>query len=383
MRRPLKVVAAVAGGLLVLAAAAVILLDPIATWRTRRALAGLDGMRGTFSDVDVRLRELSYEIRDLRIEKLAAGGAALPFFQVARASFGLYGRELLQGHLVARVELDQPKLSLVEAKQPAERQSAEETPAIGRRIERLAPFRLDRVEVKDGEIVWIEAREEERPVLWLHGMEATLENFASRAALAKHEPTVLAARAILERSGEVSAFATADPLAKELTFAGQGVLRGLALREVGELLAAKSDVVPKEGSLDLYVRFRAVDGRLSGGVRPVVRGADLEAGKPGIAPKVKAFVGDAALEIFEDEETGAVATTIPIVGTVGGVQAQAVPTILGVLRNAFVRGLEGGLEGLPPPRAKEKEGVLRQARRALSPGGEGPRAQPTREEGGR
>ena len=56
---------------------------------------------------------------------------------------------------------------------------------------------------------------------------------------------------------------------------------------------------------------------------------------------------------------------------------QLVPTILGVVRNAFVRGLADSLEGLPPPKAKEKEGVLEQARRALGSGKERqPRAQP-------
>ena len=43
----------------------------------------------------------------------------------------------------------------------------------------------------------------------------------------------------------------------------------------------------------------------------------------------------------------------------------------------FVRGLADSVAGLPPPQAKKKEGVLEQARRALSPGrGKQPRAQP-------
>ena len=47
------------------------------------------------------------------------------------------------------------------------------------------------------------------------------------------------------------------------------------------------------------------------------------------------------------------------------------------LRHAFVRGLSDSLQGLPPPKAKEPEGVVHQARRALTPGrGQQPRAQP-------
>jgi hypothetical protein len=189
----------------------------------------------------------------------------------------------------------------------------------------------------------------------------------------------MAARGTLQESGRLSFFVTADPLAKKLTFAGQGRLEGFRLAELGELLAAKQDVVPDKGKLDMSIRFRAVDGRLTGGVRPFLQDAGTRAAAPGLGPRLKSFLADASLEIFEDDVPGreAVATTIPISGRVDDPDLQLVPTILGVVRNAFVRGLADSVAGLPPPKAKEKEGVLEQARRALSPGrGKQPRAQP-------
>lgn len=360
-------------------------LDPLATWRTREVLSGLEGMRGRFSDVEVRLLDLSYAIRDLRLEKVSAGGAALPFFEVQRARFGLQGRELLHGNVVARIDLDAPKLNVVEAggkgQARGEGQEPEEAPKVGRRLSDLAPFLVNRVQIKDGEILFVDAREPEHPRLWVHGIEATLENFATRAALSKGEPTVLAARGTLQRSGRVQVFATADPLAKQLTFAGQGRLEGLRLVELGELLDAKSGVVPDEGVLDLSVRFAAVDGRISGGLRPILKGAGTRPADGGLGAKLKSGIADLALEVFSDDVPGrnAVATTIPLEGTVDDPKAQAIPTIMGILRNAFVRGLADSLAGLPPPKAKEKQGVLEQARRALSPGRGQPRAQPEKE----
>jgi hypothetical protein len=187
---------------------------------------------------------------------------------------------------------------------------------------------------------------------------------------------VLAATGTLQRTGRVQVFATADPFAKALTFAGQGVVRGLELTEVGSLMESKSDLAPEKGTIDVFARFHAKEGALRGGVRPVVRGMDVKAGKPGLGPKLEALLADAALHIFKDDETGAVATTIPIEGTVEGPQTQVVPTIVGVLRNAFVRGVQGGLSGLPPPKARRPEGVMEQARRAFSPRAGQPRAQP-------
>jgi hypothetical protein len=381
MRRRTRRLLVVLGITALLVVAVRLALDPIATWRTRTALAGLEGMDASFSDVEVRLLELSYVIRDLRIEKRRAGGAKLPFFEVRRARFGVLGKELLERHLVARVDLEAPRLNLIEApdrERKARGQEIEETPALGRRLEALAPFLLDRVQVTEGAILWIDGREPEKPRLRIHEIEATLENFATRPALARGEPTVLAARGVLQRTGRVTAFATADPLAKQLTFAGRGRVEGLQLAELGGLLASKGGVAPDKGVLDLSVQFQAVDGRLTGGLRPILKDAGTRPAEPGLRAKIVSALADASLEIFSDDVPGrdAVATTIPIAGRVDDPDLQVVPTILGVIRNAFVRGLADSLAGLPPPKAEEREGVLEQARRALSRKRGQPKAQP-------
>lgn len=378
-RRVLRRIAVALGALVLLVIAARLALDPLVTWRTAKVLEGLDGMRGRFDDVEIHVRDLSYEIHGLAIEKLGAGGEALPYVAIRRARLGLHWRELVRGHLVGDVDLDGPELNLVAASDRDREQGAEEAPEVARGGERLLPFHLNRLQVRDGEVRWIDAREPEAPRLRLHGIEGTIENFASDAALSRDEPSVLAARGTLQESGQVSIFATADPLAKQLTFAGQGRLEGLRLAELGELVGAKSDVAPDEGILDLRVRFRAEDGKLSGGIRPFVKGGGTRAARPGLGPKLKSFLADAALWLFSDDVPGrdAVATTIPIEGTVDDPDAQVWPSVLGVVRNAFVRGLTAGLSGLPPPKAGEEEGKLEQARRALSPKrGNQPRAQP-------
>ncbi len=360
--------------------AARLALDPLATWRTRKLLNEIPGMRATFSDVEVGVVGLSYAIRDLKIEKLAAGGAALPFFRVSRLAISLAWRELLHGHVVARVDLQDPELNVVQKKatgEPERAQQIQEAPKIGKKLEDLAPFLIDRAQVVDGVVTIVDASKPETPVLRIHGIELTLENFATRPALTRGEPTVLAARGTLQKTGRISVFATADPLAKRVTFAGQGRLEDLHLDEISDVIGAHSDVTPSKGTLNMSVRFRAEDGRVTGGVRPVLQGVDTKAAKPGLLAKIESALADAALSLFKNDVPGehAVATTIPISGTVNDPHAQPIPTVIGVLRNAFVRGLADSLSGLPPPKAKERQGVLEQARTGLSPNKQ-PRAQP-------
>jgi hypothetical protein len=362
LRRALAVAALVVVALLV---AARVALTPFVESRLRHSLANMKGMRGTFSHLDLSILHLSFALHDVRVEKLSAAGKATPYFQAARAEIGLYWTQLAHGQLVGAAELDRPKISLVSSPRPGERQEVGEAPQLGKKLQEIAPLRLDRFEVKDGEVLWIDAHVPERPRLWLHGIAGTLENFATRAALARGEPSVLAVSGTLQRTGQLSLFASADPLAKGLTFAGQGRLQGLRLDELGELLAATAGITPSRGSLDMELRFKCVDGHLTGGVRPILKNADVQQAKPGFENALKAFLADAAIKLLSDRVPGrnAVATTIPIQGEVQNPQAQTWPTVLGVVRNAFVTGLAESLANLPPKGSGEDAKHEPQARR--------------------
>ncbi len=366
-RRIRRGIAIAIAAVAVLVIAARIALTPFLESKVRDALRHMHGMRGTFSTMDLSVVHLSWALHDLDVEKLSPEGHRTPYVRAARIQIGLYWKELLRGHLVGAAELDRPKLSLVSAKEPQNEQKVGEAPELGKKLQQITPFRLDRVEVRDGELLWIDAHAPERPKLWLHGIEATLENFATRAAMARGEPSVLAASATLQRSGKVSIFASADPLAKGLTFAGQARLRGLQLTELGALLAATQGVTPTRGTLDINAAFRSVDGHVTGGVRPVLKNADVQQAKPGLGARLKSFLADITIKVLSDRVPGrnAVATTIPLEGDVQDANAQLWPTVLGVIRNAFVAGLADSLTNLPPKRggAQDQGGDRAQARR--------------------
>src|SRR5512139_762603 len=107
-------------------AAAWLALDPLVTWRTRRILAEMKGMRGTFADVEVRPLALSYTIDGLRLDKAGPDGRRVPYLSIQRARFGLDWRELVRGHVVAKVDLLAPELTLVSSPSESERRGAEE-----------------------------------------------------------------------------------------------------------------------------------------------------------------------------------------------------------------------------------------------------------------
>lgn len=348
-RRPPRWLLVALGVLALLFAALRFALNPLLAAHVRKVLSEVPGMSVTFSDLSVSVFHLSGEIADLKIVKRSAAAQGKPILYARRMSVGLYWRELFHGHLVARASMEHPKANLIASHSKAEQQT--ELPDIAEKLKRLAPFKLDRIEVKDGEVTFTDATEAERAELWLHGVEATVENFATRPALQRGAPTVLALSGSLQRSGRLSLYVSADPLAKGLTFAGQARLTGLRLVELASFLSAKSDLEPASGTLDLSARFEARRGRIDGAVRPVLKRPEVKARQgAGLFKRLEAAVADQALHVFSDRIPGrdAVATTIAIRGVVNDPKAQVWPTIFGVLRNAFVAGLTNGVAGLDP-----------------------------------
>jgi hypothetical protein len=343
-------------------------LNPLVKSRTQKILNSLQGYRGTFDDVSISLYRLSYTIEGLKLVQVPAprgGNDKRPFFFAKRIQLGLHWRDLIHKHeLVATVELDDPKLNFVAGDDNESSQTKIVDPQLADKIKKLSPLDIDRIELKRAEVAFTDDTSQGQPSIWLHDLDGTLENVATRVGLTHGEPTTLAASGTLQKTGQVSIFVTADPLAKALGFSGRASVQGLALTDVGNFLVKKADLAPERGSIDLFAEFDAHDGQISGGVKPVLKDVHVKPAKGGVVPAIKSWVADAALRIFSDRVPGrnAVAVVIPMEGTVDGPKAQLWPTVWGVLRNAFVSGLESGFTHLPEAGHAAEKGALPQAR---------------------
>jgi hypothetical protein len=287
----------------------------------------------------------------------------------------------LHGHVVGRADFDDAKVNLIAAEEKKEQQADSDLPNLGKQLNALMPLRLDRIEVRRSEFTFTDKTKPEEPKVWLHGIEATVENLSTRAALARGEPTVVAVSAQLQKKGELSAYITADPLAKGLWFSGQVKAVGLDMAEFHDLIASRSGLALSQGTLDVFAEFDCRANKLSGGIRPVLKNPKVVQAKSGVDNWFKKVIADAAVGILSDRVDGrdAVATTVPIEGNIKDPNVELWPTIFGVVRNAFVTGVTESYERLPPPEANGKQGILKQAVEALNKNKEAPKAQPEKQ----
>jgi hypothetical protein len=314
-------------------------LTPIAAWRTREALANIEGYQASFSDVSVSVLHLSYAVHDLRLTP--SPGSVRPAFRAEQIALTIDLPELLRRRgIVLRALLDHPRLD-VRLKEGSGGTKVNDADVRGD-LARLSPFHVHRLDVKSAEVAFTDEAAPVRPALRLRDLEVAVENLPSRLHATKGEPATLAASGTLQRSGQISVFVTADPFTRRLSFAGRAAVEGLDLRELADLLARKTDYVPTSGTIDVYATFRVLEGHLTGHVKPVTHRAQLKPA-PG-KPALKAWIADATLKLLSESAPGRATTAgIPIHGDLTSPKAELWASLWAVLRNTFVLGIESGL----------------------------------------
>lgn len=359
--RWLVVVAVLA--LLVLGARASI--DPLARHFTQSGLDKMEGFEGSFTDVSLSVFAFTYTIEGLSIVEKLPDGRRPEVLHVEKARSRVLWRNLLHGTIIGMARLEGARVRVViapgeEPKEVEAERAIEEPPKpweLDEAIQEVVPFKLERIEVLDGDLTIVDGSREPPPELRFPHLEAAIENFTTRRALAEGQPMTVALRCGLQQSGDLQLFLTVDPLADELTFAGEARLKGLQVREVRDyVIAATGGLELPQGEFDCYASFQCKDGHLQGGVKPLLKNAEIEAADDDLGTKLKALLADAGIALFSDRvpDRGAAAAVVPIDGHVTGPDVELWPTIFSLLRNAFVVGLSESFRGLPPQEEVKK-----------------------------
>ena len=351
------------GVILALVVLVLVFLNTIVTYATQKGLNRLAGASGTFKALHVTIIHPGYDIYGLKVQQMPVAAHPEPIFFADRLEMRWSWRQIIRGHLVRRVKIW--KARIVIPMRPGDESKPSQPPLeIAKTLESVPSAGLERLEMVDSQVILVdEMHHGER--IWVHQLELTLENMASRKKLMNGLPLLVTIRAHLQKTGEVTAFLTMDPFDKGLTFAGSVELRHLALADLHQFTSIKGLTLP-EGSIDMFASITCKRGELTGGVKPILKNVKVAAADDKLGDKIKAALADIAVKILSDRVPGrnAVATIIPIHGDLKKPNVQLVPTVLAVLRNAFVEGLSSSLTNVPPPVGGG--GILHQARQALS-----------------
>lgn len=217
-------------------------------------------------------------------------------------------------------------------------------------LRQLPPFDIDRVSIQDGELDYIDTTAPGQPEVWVHDIELALENLSTRPRLSEGLPALLTARATVQRSGALEVFVSADPLGMGVNASGRAAIRGLRTAELFQFLRPSGLQAP-EGTIDLFVEFEIKRNRIVGGVKPILKNVEFRPIHDDLGDRWTAFLANLGATGLSDRvpRRNAVATVIPIQGTISDPKAEIWPAVLAVLRNAFQQGISAGFAHVPPP----------------------------------
>ena len=204
-----------------------LVLDPIATHFTRKALREAEGIRGDFHSVHVTVFPPGYQIRRIKLVEHPGDDWKHPLFYAERVVATLDMSELFHARVAARARLDEPKIVISNRgkKEEKEKKSAG-VPDVRDALERALPARVNPIEVRDGVILYRDVTAPCDPQIWVHDLEIAVENIATREERAGGRPVTVSGSAKLGRSGDITLFVSANPFAKKLEFAGKCSVEG-------------------------------------------------------------------------------------------------------------------------------------------------------------
>jgi Domain of Unknown Function (DUF748) len=306
--------------------------QPLARWQTRRWLQELHGVQGDFLDARLSFFPLVYGVTHLKLSQ-PERQTKEPLLYADDLSLQLLWGQLLHGRLVARVQGRGVKVVLEQPKPGSSGRLPD--------LSSLVPVRLllDRVQAKQGEVLYVWVHQKDRPTMWFHDIEATLENVGSRPELATG-PMTLAATGMVQRSGRMSVVVQADTYAVPLSFRGTASLDDFDASEMNALIDSQKGVKLSPGVFSLRMSFESAAGRLNGRVEPHLRGSEVVAQDGNLGSALTALFGRISMAVSSQPDGTTAGGAILVHDELTEPYRQLLPSMEKVVENGFLLGLQ-------------------------------------------
>lgn len=322
-------------------------LLPIATAHyVNGRIAAMGDYRGHVRHIDIALVRGAYELHGLNVVKRGAPSGQR-FLTMPHLDISIKWSALLDGQLVGEIQMHEPVLNMVQG------ETADETQLGGgvnwvRQVQKLFPFRFNRVEVIRGTVTFRAPGIEESESLTIRNLgvlvtnltnmqQRQVQNFAGfelKGQFSKETPLVI--------RGHV------NPLTRQPTFDVNMSLENARLVAANAWLREFLSVDAEAGVFSMYAELAAAEGRFEGYIKPILENADIfrldEPTEGALQKAWEALVG-AVSGILDSPEGDQVATQIPFRGELENPEAGALTAVVNLLRNAFVAAFTHSLEG--------------------------------------
>lgn len=329
-----------------------------------RTLDRIPEYEGQIGDVDLALFRGAYSIENVRLVR-TKGKVPVPFFSAPRVEFSVQWGALLDGKLVGEVYLDNPELNFVDSHAKQNKQLSIDNEWLAR-FKDLFPLRLNRFEIEGGSVHFRNFQAHPPVDIELSKLFLTGTNFSNTRTPVAGTFAQVNARAQIQNEGRLVVKSSLQPGADDPTFDLDGSIEKLSVPKLNSFLKAYGGFDAERGTLNVYTEIVAEKGGVRGYVKPLVQDLSIFRASKDDDEGALTFLWEAVVgllsEIFENQSRDQLATRVPFDGRIDNPQTNRLETVLGLLHNAFIKGLQRGTdeeigfgekEGTPSPATSE------------------------------
>lgn len=298
---------------------------------------------GSVGRIEIQLFRGAYQIRDIHIFK-RNGKIREPFFSAPFMDLSVQWHALFHHEIVARIYMQQPRVNFIKGPTAEQSQTGENT-SWNQMLQNLTPFRLNELEIYDGQIHYKDDYSDPKVDIYISRMGASATNLSN----AQHQPLQLPAG--IRAHGKTIGGGTLDfhlqfnPMAPAPVYQLQTSLTNVNLPALNSFLRAYGKFDVARGDFAMFTSVAATNNAYQGYIKVFFNNLNVfewqkEEREHKSAVKIfwDAIVG-AVSTVFRNLPKDQLAVKVPISGVYTNSSVDLTSTIGSLLRNAFVRAL--------------------------------------------
>jgi hypothetical protein len=345
-KRKKKIFLGIALGILLLLIILRILLPSIVLRYVNNELNTLPNYNGHVDDIKIRLWRGAYKIEGVTLNKIT-NQVPVPFFSAKTVDLSVEWRALFHGAIVAKIIFLQPKINFVNGPTEASSQTKMDSGWITM-VEKLFPLDINRVDIKDGEVHYMDFHSNPKIDIFLSQIEATATNLRNKEEKGKALPSTVVVYATCFNTGNLSIDVALDPLNPQPTFELKEKMKNVQLTSFSDFTEAYFKFKIIGGEMELYTEIAAINGAFDGYTKPLLHNLKIETNykeNKNIWHWLIANGTQFITNIFSNHShQKQFATRIPLHGTFKKPTTDVWASIGGILKNAFIQALTPTLD---------------------------------------
>lgn len=317
-------------------------------------LADMGDYRGQVTDVDLAWWRGAYKINGLTIVK-TSGKVPVPLLEAPLIDLSVSWHSLWYDHaVVAEVTFLRPVLNFVDGGNQQASQTGRGT-NWRQQLEKLLPITLNEVLIRDGTLTFHNFNSKPPVDLKATQLNASIHNLTNVVDKEGRRDASFEGKALLLGDATVESNATFDPLSNFEDFEFRLRATDIQLRRLNDFASAYGKFDFNAGHGDVVIEAKAVKGRLTGYIKPLLRDVEVFNWQQDVENKDKGFLRSiwealvgASETVLKNQQKNQFATRVELSGSVHQSDISAFEAFLQILRNGFIQAFNARYERSPP-----------------------------------